>query len=85
MYIYTTPSIAHQRLILRARPEEATVPLVKLEQLHRLHANWIEREHAALIDGDSDTIVFYLDGDLPPTELREKYDECLALIRLMLL
>lgn len=73
VYISTTPSIAHQRLTLRARPEEATVTLTYLEQLHRLHELWIERENSSLMDGSSDTNIFVLDGDLPLPDLRERY------------
>lgn len=43
MYLRTTLSIAHSRMLSRALPEENSVTLQYLEGLHQLHEAWIEQ------------------------------------------
>lgn len=44
VYIRTTPEMAHDRMLNRARGEEVTVNLEYLTQLHRLHETWLLRK-----------------------------------------
>lgn len=84
VYIHTSPSIAHERIANRARPEESGLTLPYLERLHRLHSEWIERENDATINGEGNIIVLTLDGDLPLGELKEKYEACMSHIHSLL-
>lgn len=47
MYLKTTPSVVHERIKKRARSEEQCVPLSYIEELHKLHEEWlVTRQHA---------------------------------------
>ncbi|XP_047520090.1 deoxynucleoside kinase-like isoform X2 [Pieris napi] len=47
VYLKTTPSIVYDRIKKRARSEEQCVPLSYIEELHKLHEDWlINRTHA---------------------------------------
>ncbi len=41
IYLQTPPEVCHQRLLKRARSEEASVPLNYLTMLHNKHENWL--------------------------------------------
>lgn len=41
IYLRTTPDVVHQRIRARARTEESCVPMEYLENIHRLHENWL--------------------------------------------
>ena len=41
IYLRTTPSIAMERLLQRKRHEERNVTLEYLEELHKLHEEWL--------------------------------------------
>ena len=55
IYIKTPPEICLERLKQRSRDEEAGVPLSYLEQLDRMHEEWL---------GDLDNVIT-IDGSLP--------------------
>lgn len=41
MYLRTTPEVVYERMRKRARSEESCVPLKYLEELHKLHEDWL--------------------------------------------
>lgn len=41
VYLRTDPEVVYQRIKARARPEEAQVSLEYLQQLHRMHEDWL--------------------------------------------
>jgi len=41
VYLRTSPSVAHRRILSRSRHEESAVPLSYLERLHQLHDDWL--------------------------------------------
>lgn len=41
VYLKTTPSVVHERIKKRARSEEQCVPLSYIEELHKLHEDWL--------------------------------------------
>merc|ERR1712114_82476 len=60
IYLRTSPQVAFDRMISRARPEEATLPIEHFERLHKLHEEWLlgpaeaERPPVIVIDADED-------------------------------
>lgn len=54
VYIRTTPAVAHERVLNRARGEEVTISLDYITQLHHLHEGWISRELDTHLTGDSE-------------------------------
>lgn len=47
VYLRTSPAVAHERLVRRARPEETVVTLAYLQQLHRLHEEMVGQIQSA--------------------------------------
>lgn len=45
IYLQTPPEVCYQRLLKRARAEEASVPLDYLTALHNKHENWLIGKH----------------------------------------
>ncbi|ROT76800.1 deoxynucleoside kinase isoform X1 [Penaeus vannamei] len=46
VYLRTDPNKVHERIRKRARSEEQTIPMQYLEDLHKLHEDWlIEKKH----------------------------------------
>ncbi|XP_047520089.1 deoxynucleoside kinase-like isoform X1 [Pieris napi] len=69
VYLKTTPSIVYDRIKKRARSEEQCVPLSYIEELHKLHEDWlINRTHA-----DCPAPVLVLDADLDLSQITEEY------------
>lgn len=69
VYLKTSPSIVYQRIKKRARSEEQCVPLSYIEELHRLHEDWlINRIHA-----ECPAPVLVLDADLDLSQITDEY------------
>ncbi|KAG6460364.1 hypothetical protein O3G_MSEX011945 [Manduca sexta] len=69
VYLKTTPSIVHERIKKRARSEEQCVPLSYIEELHKLHEDWlIHRVHA-----ECPAPVLVLDADLDLSQITDEY------------
>ncbi|XP_021192126.3 deoxynucleoside kinase [Helicoverpa armigera] len=69
VYLKTTPSVVYERIKKRARSEEQCVPLSYIEELHKLHEDWlINREHA-----ECPAPVLVLDADLDLSQITEEY------------
>ncbi|XP_037042929.1 deoxynucleoside kinase-like [Bradysia coprophila] len=77
VYLETTPTVAHRRMLSRSRTEESSVPLAYLEQLDALHGIWLRREQTANIP------IFVIDADQPMDTLIKSYDECLGNLKLL--
>lgn len=41
VYLRTSPEVVYERMRKRARSEESCVPLKYLEELHKLHEEWL--------------------------------------------
>jgi len=41
VYLRTDPDVVHRRILNRARQEEKTVPLSYIEDLHKIHEDWL--------------------------------------------
>ncbi|CAG4986409.1 unnamed protein product [Parnassius apollo] len=69
VYLKTTPSVVYERIKKRARSEEQCVPLTYIEELHKLHEDWlIHRTHA-----ECPAPVLVLDADLDLSQITEEY------------
>lgn len=68
VYLKTTPEILHERMKIRARSEEATVPLSYLKQLHDLHEQWLVLESKYV-----PAPVFELNADLGVDAIQKEY------------
>lgn len=69
VYLKTTPSVVHERIKKRARSEEQCVPLSYIEDLHKLHEDWlITKQHA-----ECPAPVLVLDADLDLSQITEEY------------
>ncbi|XP_041975860.1 deoxynucleoside kinase isoform X2 [Aricia agestis] len=69
VYLKTTPSIVHERIKKRARSEEQCVPLSYIEELHKLHEDWlVNRTHA-----ECPAPVLVIDADLDLSQITEEY------------
>jgi len=44
IYLRTSPEVVHQRISNRARKEEKTVPLSYLQDLHKIHEDWLHNQ-----------------------------------------
>ncbi|KAL0851523.1 hypothetical protein ABMA28_007313 [Loxostege sticticalis] len=69
VYLKTTPSIVHERIKKRARSEEQCVPLSYIEDLHRLHEDWLINRTL----GECPAPVLMLDADLDLSQITEEY------------
>ena len=58
IYLRTDPKVCYERLHIRNRSEEASLPLSYLEQIHTQHENW-------LLNNPQNIPVLILDGNLP--------------------
>ncbi|CAK1544426.1 unnamed protein product [Leptosia nina] len=69
VYLKTSPLIVYERIKKRARSEEQCVPLNYIEELHKLHEDWlINRTHA-----ECPAPVLVLDADLDLSQITEEY------------
>lgn len=73
IYLRTTPSIAMERLLQRKRHEERNVTLEYLEELHKLHEEWL-MDRTCEDDDLDNVLITVIDQDKPLTELRPIYD-----------
>ncbi|KAJ8735298.1 hypothetical protein PYW07_006918 [Mythimna separata] len=69
VYLKTTPAVVYERIKKRARSEEQCVPLSYIEELHKLHEDWlITRQHA-----ECPAPVLVIDADLDLSQITEEY------------
>lgn len=68
VYLQTSPEIVHQRMKSRGRPEEASVSLGYLKQLHDLHENWLVHGHR-----HCPAPLLVINADLNSDEIIEEY------------
>lgn len=50
MYLRTSPEVVYERMRKRARSEESCVPLQYLQELHKLHENWLIENNGYNVD-----------------------------------
>lgn len=71
VYLKTSTAVAYQRVVDRAREEEATIALEYLEQLHARHEELFSDSNKF-----EDTQVFIIDGDKNLEEIKVEYHRC---------
>ncbi|XP_026320168.1 deoxynucleoside kinase-like isoform X2 [Hyposmocoma kahamanoa] len=69
VYLKTTPSVVYERIKKRARSEEQCIPLSYIEELHKIHEDWLVHR----IHGNCPAPVLVLDADLDLTQITEEY------------
>jgi len=67
VYLRTSPQVAYERMVSRARSEEATLPLEHFQRLHALHEAWLVGEAA------TSTPVIVIDADMDISVLQRTY------------
>lgn len=72
VYLQSTPKLVHERMLERARTEESCVPLAYLEELHKIHEDWLIKRTTTR--GPSVPILV-LDADLPMDAMLEEYEK----------
>jgi len=72
IYLRTDPEIVYERIKNRNRLEENTIPLQYLEELHKLHEEWLV--HQTKIKTQAPVTIIDANGDLE--DLSEKYSKC---------
>lgn len=69
MYLRSTPEVVYERMKARGRPEESSVSLEYLQQLHDSHERWLMSN-----DEKFNTIpVLVLDADATLDEIVQQY------------
>lgn len=69
MYLRSTPEVVYERMKARGRPEESSVTLEYLQQLHASHERWLMSN-----DEKFNTIpVLVLDADTTLDEIVKQY------------
>lgn len=68
IYLRTSPDVAHERILKRARTEEDKVSIEYLKQLHDLHEDWLIHNKYKMT-----TPVLILDGDLDADSMMNEY------------
>ncbi|XP_053622488.1 deoxynucleoside kinase-like [Plodia interpunctella] len=69
VYLKSTPSIVHERIRKRARSEEQCVPLSYIEELHKLHEDWLINRTS----GECPAPVLVIDADLDLSQITDEY------------
>lgn len=69
VYLKTSPLIVHERIKKRARSEEQCVPLSYIEDLHKLHEDWLVNRTFA----ECPAPVLMIDADLDLSQITEEY------------
>ena len=64
IYLKTDPETSFQRLKVRSRKEEGTVPLIYLQELHTIHEEWINSDQLKLFN------IITVDGNLDLERLK---------------
>lgn len=72
MYLRTTPEVVYERMKKRGRTEENTVSLEYLNQIHRIHDDWLY--HQTLKPVPAPIIIINGDQDLP--QMVEEFEKC---------
>lgn len=72
VYLRTSPEVVYQRMQLRARKEEETVPLEYLRQIHEIHDDWLYRQTLFSVPAP----VMIVDGDKSLEEMAPQFEKC---------
>lgn len=76
VYLRTSPEVAYERMVARNRSEECSVSLEYLQNLHKLHEEWlIDRKNL-----DYNTAVLVVDGNVKYSEANNSYNKYKSLI-----
>lgn len=71
VYLRTSPEIVFERIMQRKRPEEKTVSLEHLKDLHQIHEDWLY--HKTLFKCPAPTLV--LNADLGRSVIETEYEK----------
>lgn len=72
MYLRTTPEVVYERMQLRARREEETVPLKYLRQIHEIHDDWLYKQTLFSVPAP----IMIVDGDKSLEEMAPQFEKC---------
>lgn len=72
VYLRTDPKVVYERMRARARVEERHVPLEYLEQLHKIHEDWLYHKTAFSCPAP----VLIVDANKELTGMEEEYKKC---------
>lgn len=72
VYLRTDPKVVYERMRARARVEERHVPLEYLEQLHKMHEEWLYHKTAF----SCPLPVLIVDANKDLTRMEEEYKKC---------
>jgi len=78
IYIRTSPEVALERIRARGRPEEASVDLKMLQELHQLHETWLLPQETSKDGKIRLTRVYIIDGDRSPPEILAEMEKVIV-------
>jgi len=68
IYLRTNPEVVHNRILNRARKEEKTVPLNYIQDLHKIHEDWLHNQTTHFIPAP----VLEIDANVDLPEMMEQ-------------
>ncbi|XP_052233765.1 thymidine kinase 2, mitochondrial-like [Dreissena polymorpha] len=71
VYLRTQPEVLQKRILERCRPEEQTIPLQYLKDLHKLHEDWLV--HQSIFKPPAPVLV--LDANQSLMDMQKQYEE----------
>ncbi|KAK2192258.1 hypothetical protein NP493_35g00018 [Ridgeia piscesae] len=71
VYLRAPPEVCYERIKMRNRKEESTVPLQFIEELHELHEDWLIEQNHFKVPGP----VLVLDATHELPEMKQLYEE----------
>ncbi|KAK2701996.1 deoxynucleoside kinase-like isoform X3 [Artemia franciscana] len=72
VYLRSSPEVAMKRIYQRGRPEEQTIPMTYIQQIHDVYEKWLVEGQAKLPLPP----VVTLDANLPHEEIISEYERC---------
>lgn len=72
IYLRTTPEVVYERVLARNRPEERSMSLQYLQEVHEMHENWLYYKTSF----ECPAPVITLNADLDKSFIEKEYDKC---------
>ncbi len=80
IYLRTTPEISHERIQIRKRSEESSIPLSYIKALHNKHEDWLIRKQE-MLDSIKDIPILTLECDTDFEHNQRERDKHLCAIQ----